>query len=160
MRNKLHQWKPNPGSFDACLATFRKIVEQRRTCSCTSLYLHRCCDLESQNVGTFLSWKKLEKSDLFFASPEILSRKSHISISWNCDNSFKLPTCLSAKKNIRSKLQLPVSSVGNFTFAATTGHQIPAPSIKILDLLWVEPASGGIWSTFFSVAKPLRHCWC
>ena len=146
--------KKKPGSFDARLATFRKIVEQRRTCSCTSLYLHRCCDLESHNVGTFFGAGKSWKKPIYvFGAQRFVKELPHFYIMelWQLIQTSNMP---SAKKNIRSKHQT------SCTFAATTGYQIPAPWIKILHLLWVEPASGGIWSTFFSVAKPLRHCLC
>ena len=111
-------------------------------------------------LGHFWSWKKLEKTDLFFWGPEICQGIATFLYHGIVTTHSNFQHAFPPKKTFAPNFKLPVSSVGIFTFAATTGHQIPAPWIKILHLLWVEPASGGIWSTFFSVAKPLRHCLC
>ena len=164
MRNKLHQWKTNPGSFDARLATFRKIVEQRRTCSCTSLYLHRCCDLESQNVGDiFGAGKSWKNPTYFFWGPEICQgiatflyiMKLRLT---SADNSFKLPTWLSVKK--KHSLQTSNFLQVQLVISHPTQPANTSPLDKVLQLDWLEPASCEMWSIFFSVAKSLRHCWC
>lgn len=83
-------------------------------------------------LGHFLELEKAGKNRSIFLGPRDLSRNCHISISWNCDNSFKLPTCLSAKKNIRSKLQTSCKFSWNFHFCCHNWPSNTSPLDKNL----------------------------